>query len=233
MNKISNEIINVAILNSKILGEDFIEAYIPFVSTLISKKQYDEFDIQQICEDFYSEYAFKIPAMPMTEILNRMVKMGTLTKNRKGKIIPNYYKIVETDFNEESRDNLMKFENIKNKYIEYASNYYGFHLEEIKAEENLCNFIKENYIETIINEEYIRNISVSLDNNEIKNDIYILYKFIIYFMSARVKVLFFVIKVHNHINNAFVGIKNSSFLCIFSHLLKFFFVFDYRFYCFN
>lgn len=97
MNKISNEIINVAILNSKILGEDFIEAYIPFVSTLISKKQYDEFDIQQVCEDFYSEYAFKIPAMPMTEILNRMVKMRTLTKNRKGKIIPNYDKIVETD----------------------------------------------------------------------------------------------------------------------------------------
>ena len=180
MNKISNEIINVAILNSKILGEDFIEAYIPFVSTLISKKQYDEFDIQQVCEDFYSEYAFKIPAMPMTEILNRMVKMRTLTKNRKGKIIPNYDKIVETDFNEVSRDNLMKFENIKNKYIEYASNYYGFHLEESKAEENICNFIKENYIETIINEEYIKNISVSLNNNEIKDDIYILYKFIIY-----------------------------------------------------
>ena len=37
MNKISNDIINVAILNSKILGEDYIEAYIPFVSTLISK----------------------------------------------------------------------------------------------------------------------------------------------------------------------------------------------------
>lgn len=180
MNKISNDIINVAILNSKILGEDFIEAYIPFVSTLISKKQYDEFDIQQICEDFYSEYAFKIPAMPMTEILNRMVKMGILTKNRKGKIIPNYNKIIETDFNEVSRDNLMKFENIKNKYIKYANSYYGFHLEEGKAEENLCNFIKENYIETIINEEYIKNISVSLDNNEIKDDIYILYKFIIY-----------------------------------------------------
>lgn len=180
MNKISNEIINVAILNSKILGEDLIEAYIPFVSTLIAKRQYDEFDIQQICEDFYNEYSFKIPAMPMTEILNRMAKTGTLIKNRKGKIIPNYDKIIETDFNEVSRDNLMEFENIKNKYIEYASNYYDFFIEESKAEENLCNFIKENYIETIIDEEYIKNISVSLDDNVIKDDIYILYKFIIY-----------------------------------------------------
>ena len=61
-------------------------------NTTLKVEEYVEFDIQQICEDFYSEYAFKIPAMPMTEILNRMVKMGTLTKNRKGKIIPNYDK---------------------------------------------------------------------------------------------------------------------------------------------
>lgn len=180
MNKINNEIINIAILNSKILGNDFIDAYIPFVSTLISKKQYDEFDIPKICEDFYSEYAFKIPAMPMTEILNRMVKAKILIKKRNGKIIPNYDRIIETDFNEVSRENLMKFENIKNKYIEYAKNYYDFLIDDCKAEKNLCDFIKENYIETIINEEGIRNISVDLDNSEIKDDIYILYKFIIY-----------------------------------------------------
>ena len=35
MNIIDNSIINVAILNSKILGDNIIEAYIPFVSTLI------------------------------------------------------------------------------------------------------------------------------------------------------------------------------------------------------
>lgn len=118
MNKINNEIINVAIWNSKILGEDFIEAYIPFVSTLISKNQYESFDIQQICEDFYIEYTFKIPAMPMTEILTRMQKMDILKKDRRGRIIPNYNKIIETDFNEVSKDNLMMYENIKNKYIQ-------------------------------------------------------------------------------------------------------------------
>lgn len=80
MNKLSNEVINMAILNSKMLGEDFIETYIPFVSTLISKKQYEEFDVQKVCEDFYSEYSFKIPAMPMTEILNRMVIKKILKK---------------------------------------------------------------------------------------------------------------------------------------------------------
>lgn len=181
MNKVSNEIINIAMLHAKILGEDFIEAYIPFVSTLISKKQYEKFNVQQICNDFYDEYAFKIPAMPMTEILTRMIKMEILNKrNRKGDIIPNYDKIVETDFNEVSKENLIKYESIKNKYIEYAKTYYDFFIEENKAEENLSNFIKENYLETIIDEEYIKNINTDIDNNDIKDDIYILYKFIIY-----------------------------------------------------
>lgn len=180
MNKISNEIINVAVLNSKILGEDLIEAYIPYISTLISKKQYEKFKIQEICEDFYKEYSFEIPAMPMTEILTRMLKMNILDKNRRGEMIPNYDKIVETDFNEASKDNLVKYENIKNKYIEYAKVHYEFSINDDKAEENLSNFIKENYIDTIINEEYIKNINENLDNNVIKDDIYILYKFIIY-----------------------------------------------------
>ncbi len=192
MNKINNEIINVAIWNSKILGEDFIEAYIPFVSTLISKNQYESFDIQQICEDFYIEYTFKIPAMPMTEILTRMQKMDILKKDRRGRIIPNYNKIIETDFNEVSKDNLMMYENIKNKYIQYAKEKYNFNIEEDIVEQNLNDFIKENYIETIINEEYIKNINNNL-NNMIKDDIYILYKFIIYLYEEEYE-LFKVIK---------------------------------------
>lgn len=74
MNIIDNSIINVAILNSKILGENILEAYIPFVSTLIATKQYKEIKIEQICNDFYYKYSFKIPAMPMKEILSRSKK---------------------------------------------------------------------------------------------------------------------------------------------------------------
>ena len=59
MNIIDNSIINVAILNSKILGENILEAYIPFVSTLIATKQYKEIKIEQICNDFYYKYSLK------------------------------------------------------------------------------------------------------------------------------------------------------------------------------
>lgn len=76
MNIIDNSIINVAISNSKILGDNIIEAYIPFVSTLIATNKYKEIKIEQICEDFYYKYSFKIPAMPMKEILSRMQKKG-------------------------------------------------------------------------------------------------------------------------------------------------------------
>ena len=81
MNTIDNSVINVAILNSKILGNNIMEAYIPFVSTLIASGKYEEIKIDQICEDFYDKYFFKIPAMPMKEILKRMQKKKMIYRN--------------------------------------------------------------------------------------------------------------------------------------------------------
>ena len=115
MNTIDNSVINVAILNSKILGNNIMEAYIPFVSTLIASGKYEEIKIDQICEDFYDKYFFKIPAMPMKEILKRMQKKKMIYRNKEGKIIPDLEKIYETDFESEYKETLKKYENVSNK----------------------------------------------------------------------------------------------------------------------
>lgn len=180
MNKLESSIINIAIMNSKMLGNDFIESYIPFISTLISKKQYIKFTIQEICDDFEKEYGFKMPSMPMTEILSRMKKTKILKGNMKGEIIPDYERIVETDFDEISKDNLMKYKNIKKKYIQYAKEQYGFNITEERAEENISAFIKENYIETLINETYVKEFDSRIEKNNLNEELFILYKFIIY-----------------------------------------------------
>ena len=177
---INMEIINVAILNSKAIGEDLIEPYIPFVSTLISKKQYESFTIEEICADFKKEYSFYIPAMPMTEILNRMAKRNILKKDGRGNIYPNYSKIEETDFNEVVQENIIKYKNIINKYIEFAKQKYNFEISEEIANNNLSNFIKENYINALVDDNYIKKIDYSTDENESKDDIYILNKFILH-----------------------------------------------------
>ena len=185
MNKIENEniskeIVNIAVLNSKVMGEDLIEPYISFVSTLISKKQYKTFRIEEICKDFQDEYAFSIPAMPMCEIINRMGKKNMLKQDGRGNIIPEYSKIEITDFNEIKEENLKKYENIKNKYIEFAKEKYKFEVTEEIAEKNLSEFMRENYIDTIINDKHIRKITETFNDNIAIGDKYILYKYILY-----------------------------------------------------
>lgn len=133
MNIIDNSIINVAILNSKILGENILEAYIPFVSTLIATKQYKEIKIEQICNDFYYKYSFKIPAMPMKEILSRMQKKDMIYRDKRGKIIPDLDKIYETDFESEYKETLKKYENISNKYIEFSKEKFQIDVSKEKS----------------------------------------------------------------------------------------------------
>ena len=180
MNIIDNSIINVAILNSKILGENILEAYIPFVSTLIATKQYKEIKIEQICNDFYYKYSFKIPAMPMKEILSRMQKKDMIYRDKRGKIIPDLDKIYETDFESEYKETLKKYENISNKYIEFSKEKFQIDVSKEKAEECFSEFIKENFLDTVLNDENIKEVIENIDKEHISKEMYAFYKYVIY-----------------------------------------------------
>ena len=180
MNIIDNNIINVAILNSKILGDNIIEAYIPFVSTLIASNKYKEIKIEQICDDFYYKYSFKIPAMPMKEILLRMQKKDMIYRDKKGKIIPNLDKIYETDFESEYKETLKKYENISNKYIEFTKEKFQINVSKEKAEECFSEFIKENFLDTVLNDENIKEVIDNIDKEQISKEMYAFYKYVIY-----------------------------------------------------
>ncbi len=180
MNIIDNSVINVAILNSKILGNNIIEAYIPFVSTLIATNHYKEIKIEQICSDFYYKYSFKIPAMPMKEILLRMQKKGMIYRDKKGKIIPDLDKIYETDFELDYKDILKKYENISNKYIEFSRETFQIDVSKEKAEECFSEFIKENFLDTVLNDENIKEVIDNIDKEQISKEMYAFYKYVIY-----------------------------------------------------
>lgn len=180
LNIIDNSTINIAILNSKILGDNILEAYIPFVSTLISTKQYKEIKIEEICTDFYSKYSFKIPAMPMKEILSRMQKKKMILRERGGKVIPNFDKIYEADFESDYKEILKKYENISNKYIEFSKDKFQLEIDNKIAEDCISKFIKENYIDTILDDENIKRVIESIDNNQISKEMYVFYKYVIY-----------------------------------------------------
>ncbi|GEM_PF-5801314 len=73
-------VINFAILNAnRRNGKNYLDSLVPFAEELFIRKQYEEVNINQICQDFAKEFLFKIPVYPMKVVLKRLVRMGKLT----------------------------------------------------------------------------------------------------------------------------------------------------------
>ena len=184
IDKINDNVISVAILNSKLIGANMLHAYIPFVSTLISVKRYDAIEIEKICKDFYSKYYFKIPAMPMKEILSRMQKKKMILRRKDGKLIPNFERLVEVDFENDYREGLQKYENIINRFVIFAKEKYDFNIDKELAEKCFSVFIKENCIYTFLNNENIGFLENKLSGVQLDKETYILYKYILYIYNT-------------------------------------------------
>jgi hypothetical protein len=54
--------------------KDYIEVFVPFIVTLISKKKYHVINEEVIRGDFKEEYGLSIPYYPMITILRRTKK---------------------------------------------------------------------------------------------------------------------------------------------------------------
>ena len=52
--------------------KDFIENFVPFVVTLISRRGYAKISVNRLCRDFEAEFSLRVPYHPMLAILNRV-----------------------------------------------------------------------------------------------------------------------------------------------------------------
>jgi hypothetical protein len=76
---------------------DYIDNFVPFVATLIYKKNYQEIKAEEICSEFPKEYGLQIPLEPMISILTRCKNRGYIT--RKGHLhLPVWDKIMGLEF---------------------------------------------------------------------------------------------------------------------------------------
>jgi len=76
---------------------DYIENFVPFIATLIYKKNYKEIKAEEICIDFQQEYGLHIPLEPMISILTRCKTRGYISK--KGHLhLPVWDKILKAEF---------------------------------------------------------------------------------------------------------------------------------------
>ena len=132
---------------------DYIQSFVPFITTLIQKKRYERIQVNTIGKDFQIEFGLQIPYHPMLAILGRATKAGYI-ENRAGKFVPVYAKILEGDFTEIAGDQERKFESILERFTQFCRDKYKQNISPFDAEKVFISFLKEHDLDILfINQE--------------------------------------------------------------------------------
>ena len=123
---------SLALLRINVLSSDYVTSFVPFIATLVIKRQYDVVNIDTICEDFQNEYGFVIPRIPMVAILNACAKKDIIRRQNDGMYHVIYTKARELCFSEESKEKSLLYH---------------------KVVEDFCVFVKTEFNVDITNED--------------------------------------------------------------------------------
>lgn len=151
---LKNTLLSLAILkvNWDHLKKDYIENFVPFVATLLKKKNYQFIEVSEICNDFKVEFGLIIPRHPMITILNRCKKRG-LIKQSEHEYIPVKRKITEFEFSRTSQEQIKKHEKVTLSFIDFANKEYNVALSKEAAESAIVFFLKEHDLEIMFGAE--------------------------------------------------------------------------------
>lgn len=129
--------------------KDFVDNFVPFVATLINRKNYDTIDPSIICKDFESEFGLKIPYHPMMTILSRTLDIGYIRKSHLGNFIPNMAELSKADITASSLEQERKFKNVINEFVKFCEKKHSQKLTESDAENALITFLKEHDLDIL------------------------------------------------------------------------------------
>jgi hypothetical protein len=149
-----NTICSLAILTSnwQINKRDYIENFIPFIATLISKKKYRKIIIDEIVLDFQNEFGLSIPYHPMQSILTR-AKRRRLIRKSGNSFFPNMDKIGNFEFSSEAQKQIRQQEKIISEIKLYAKSTYNYEMTNENVEHSLIAFLKDYDLEILFASE--------------------------------------------------------------------------------
>ncbi|GAG88289.1 unnamed protein product, partial [marine sediment metagenome] len=141
-------LLSLAVLkvNWDYLKKDHLENFVPFIATLIRKKDYQSIDVSKMCIDFKTEFGLVIPYHPMITILDRSKKRGIIKKSH-NQYIPVMDRIIEIEFSRISEEQQKKHEKIVRLFIDFAKANYNVELPKETAESAFISFLGEHDLE--------------------------------------------------------------------------------------
>jgi len=121
--------------------KDHIENFVPFIATLIIKKNYKEIDVNQVCEDFKQEFGLIIPYHPMVTLLNR-ARRRKIIKRERGAYVPLKDNVLKHDFTDMSKEQERRHEKVINEFIDFSKTKYNVEIDRYDAELMFLSFLK-------------------------------------------------------------------------------------------
>lgn len=193
MNKTSRAISSLAVL--KVLWDhykkDYIENFVPFIATLINRKDYKEIRIEQICKDFEEEFGLKIPYYPMITILNRATKRKII-KKQFGKFVPVKDNLINYDFTDVSRKQISKQNEVLRKFKEFCKEQYDEDITDEQAEKSFISYLKNHDLEIL----FATQEKSSLPNvTSSKHELFLINKFIEYTYETGSDIFDFIVEI--------------------------------------
>lgn len=136
--------------------KDYIEIFVPFIATLINRRNYKTINVDELCRDFSEEFGLIIPYHPMITILNRAKTRG-LIKRAKNDFIPIKDKAVELDFSSIAMEQERNQNKVLSLFINFVKINYVQYSEDIdneKAETILISFLKSYDLDILFATQY-------------------------------------------------------------------------------
>ena len=127
------------------LRKDYVENFVPLVSSLIKKKGYVDIsfeNIKDLKEDFDIEYGLLLPTSALFTILNRLSKQNLIIRDH-GKFKPNYEKINKIDISKKSDQLQREHQKVIKSLEQFIQNKYSVSIDLIELEKGIVKFLKK------------------------------------------------------------------------------------------
>ena len=148
--------------------QDYIDIFIPFLVTLIKRKNITDLkNIQVLCDEFKFEYGLSIPHHPMVTIINRFIALGYGTAISPVEYSPVFDKIDTDNFMDEATKQEKKYSTLISSFMSFSYQKHKITISQEEASRNLIRLLEEHDIEIVFAGNKSDSILPAIEKSEI------------------------------------------------------------------
>ena len=144
---------SLALMETQVLSQDYLSTFLPFIATLVLKKNYEVIDIGKVVRDFKEEYGISIPRAPMQSILSKAVSTGLISQSQDGRYSPSISEIQKISFLSGQNESNSEIDTLLNYFIEFVKRKHGIVIGQSETVDIFVSFLDE-YSPRTISGEY-------------------------------------------------------------------------------